>query len=225
MSFPPLQAAIFDMDGLMLDTERIAIDCWMAAAGELNLPLHECVPYGMVGMHMSKVPDYLRLELGSDAPVQDLIDATHACYLKATAVAIPHRPGVRDLLEWLKQRGIPCAVATSSRRSVAEHHLQEAGLWSYFEFAVCGDEIEHPKPAPDIYLKASASLGRLPQECVAFEDSNFGIAAAHSAGCRVIMVPDLRPPSAETLALGVPVVESLNAAQFIVDQWLSAQTV
>ncbi len=220
MSFPLLQAAIFDMDGLMLDTERIAIDCWTSAASELGVSMHDNVPYGMVGMHMSKVPTYLLQELGPDAPVQQLIDATHACYLKATAKAIPHRPGVIALLEWLREQGIVCAVATSSRRSVAEHHLHEAGLWPYFELAVCGDEIEHPKPAPDIYIKAAAGLGRLPAECVAFEDSNFGIVAAHSAGCRAIMVPDLRPPTAETLALGVPVVASLTAAQPIVDGWL-----
>ncbi|WP_188703655.1 HAD family hydrolase [Silvimonas iriomotensis] len=224
MSFPPLQAAIFDMDGLMLDTERIAIDCWASAARELQLQMHDQVPYGMVGMHMSKVPAYLLAELGPDAPVQQLIDATHACYLEATAKAIPHRPGVIALLDWLRERGVPCAVATSSRRSVASHHLQAAGLWPYFEFAVCGDEIEHPKPAPDIYIKAATGLGRQPAECVAFEDSNFGIAAAHSAGCRAIMVPDLRPPTAETMALGVPVVESLSAAQPIVEAWLRVTT-
>lgn len=221
MPFPLPRAAIFDMDGLMLDTERIAIECWTKAAAQLHLPLEQHVPYGMVGMHMSKVKAYLQTQLADDAPIDALIAATHEHYLQRTQSAIPHRPGVLELLQWLRQQGLPCAVATSTKRQLAEHHLKLAGLWDFFAFAVCGDDIEHPKPAPDIYLKAVSQLGLQAAECVVFEDSIVGVRAAHSAGCRVIMVPDMSTPDAATLALEIPILQSLTQAQAHVQQWLA----
>ncbi len=149
MSYPLPRAALFDMDGLMLDTERIAIECWTKAAAALHLPLAEHVPYGMVGMHMSKVKAYLETQLEDGAPVDALIAATHQHYLQRTQSAIPHRPGVLDLLHWLREQGLPCAVATSTKRELAEHHLQLAGLWDFFlnlPFAVMTSSIPNPHP-------------------------------------------------------------------------------
>ncbi|GAA5784648.1 haloacid dehalogenase [Chitiniphilus shinanonensis] len=213
------RAAIFDMDGLMLDTERIALGCWHAAARELGLPLSEEDALGMVGMHSSKAPAYLAGLYGPDFPVRALIDATHQRYLAAMEEPIPLKAGLLELLDWLAAEGLPCGVATSTRRRIAEHHLAQTGILQRFAQTVCGDEIEHPKPAPDIYLKAAGLLGVAPGECVVFEDSNFGVQAAHTAGCRVIMVPDVRPPQPETLALGMPVVASLVEAQALTRQW------
>jgi beta-phosphoglucomutase-like phosphatase (HAD superfamily) len=123
------------------------------------------------------------------------------------------RPGVIELFSWLENCGIRKAVATSTRRSIAEHHLKQANLWSHIEFAVCGDEILHPKPAPDIYLSAMTQLGLEARDCIVFEDSNFGAQAGHAAGCRVIMVPDLRPAEDKIRALGLEIVSSLHEAQ------------
>ncbi|WP_432720860.1 HAD family phosphatase [Jeongeupia wiesaeckerbachi] len=208
----PARGAIFDMDGLLLDTERIACQAWQHAADELGLSIAEPIVLGMVGMHSSKVHAYLSSELGSDFPIDAIRTATHRHYLQLTDAPIPHKPGVLELFEWFRSRGVPIAVATSTRRSIAEHHLKAAGLWSYLSASRCGDEIEHPKPAPDIYLAAASALGVAAHDCFAFEDSNFGVKAAHSAGCRVAMIPDLRQPDAHTQSLKVPVLDSLHDA-------------
>ncbi|WP_169307477.1 HAD family hydrolase [Chitiniphilus eburneus] len=219
---PTLHAAIFDMDGLMLDTERIALGCWHDAACALGLTLTREDALGMVGMHSSKAPAYLAGLYGPDFPVRALIDATHQRYLAAMEQPIPLKAGLIDLLDWLAREQLPCAVATSTRRRIAEHHLDAVGILPRFRHTVCGDEIEHPKPAPDIYLKAAGLLGVAPEHCVVFEDSNFGVQAAHAAGCRVIMVPDMLPPRPETLALGMPVVNSLAEAHALTSTWLAA---
>ncbi|BCL75505.1 haloacid dehalogenase [Jeongeupia sp. HS-3] len=214
------RGAIFDMDGLLLDTERIACQAWQHAADELGLRIAESVVLGMVGMHSSKVDAYLAGELGADFPISDIRSSTHRHYLRLTDTPIPLKPGVFELFGWFRQQGLPIAVATSTRRSIAEHHLKAAGLWPHLAASRCGDEIVHPKPAPDIYLAAANQLGVDARDCFAFEDSNFGVKAAHSAGCRVAMIPDLRQPDAHTLTLNVPVLGSLHEAL----SWVQAQS-
>ncbi|WP_027467506.1 HAD family hydrolase [Deefgea rivuli] len=216
-----ITAAIFDMDGLLIDSERMSLSCWHDAAQELGHSISEHVPLGMIGMHSSKTEDYLRLELGEQFPVAALRSRTHKIYLERSQTAIALRPGVIELLDFLQKQQIPCAVATSTRRSIAIHHLELTNLLHYFQFAVCGDEITHPKPAPDIYLKVIAKLNVNAADCIVFEDSNFGAQAGHAAGCRVIMVPDLRPASAETQALKLEIVESLHQAKQILESELA----
>lgn len=210
-----IAAAIFDMDGLLIDSERMSLACWHDAALELGHTISEHIPLGMIGMHSSKTESYLHSELGEDFPVMALRARTHEIYLERSHSAIDLRPGVIELLDYLNEREIPCAVATSTRRSIAIHHLETTQLLPYFQFAVCGDEITHPKPAPDIYLKAIAKLNAQSSECIVFEDSNFGAQAGHAAGCRVFMVPDLRPPLPETQALNLEIISSLQQAKAI----------
>ena len=212
-----IAAAIFDMDGLLIDSERMSLACWHDAALELGHTISEHIPLGMIGMHSSKTESYLHRELGEDFPVMALRARTHEIYLERSHLAIDLRPGVIELLDYLQERAIPCAVATSTRRSIATHHLETTRLLPYFQFAVCGDEISHPKPAPDIYLKAIKKLNAQAAECIVFEDSNFGAQAGHAAGCRVFMVPDLRPPLPETQALGLEIIESLHHAKVILE--------
>ncbi|SFN70676.1 haloacid dehalogenase superfamily, subfamily IA, variant 3 with third motif having DD or ED [Formivibrio citricus] len=209
----PILAAIFDMDGLMLDSERLALDCWKEAAGRLGAPLHEEAILGMVGMHSSKTQAWLTERFGPDYPSEHIHSLCHEIYLERShAAPIPLKTGVLELLEWLETNHVPKAVATSTRRHIALHHLEHAGLLKRFQFIVCGDEISHPKPAPDIYLAALTKLGIAADNCIVLEDSDFGVQAAHAAGCRVIMVPDIKTPTSETRKLGIPIVESLHDA-------------
>jgi HAD superfamily hydrolase (TIGR01509 family) len=199
----------------------MSLTCWHDAALELGHTISEHIPLGMIGMHSSKTTAYLHSELGVDFPVADLRARTHEIYLERSQTAIDLRPGVIELLDYLRERQIPCAVATSTRRSIAIHHLETTQLLPYFQFAVCGDEITHPKPAPDIYLKVIAQLNVPASECIVFEDSNFGAQAGHAAGCRVFMVPDLRPPLPETKALGLEIISSLCQAKIILSKELA----
>ena len=210
----PILAAIFDMDGLMLDSERLALDCWREAARQLNVPLHEDALLGMVGMHVSRTRQWLHDQFGSDYPADEIRASCHEIYLDRTQNhPIPLRPGILELLDWLEDRHIPKAVATSTQRQIALHHLKQAALLPRFEFTVCGDEIAQPKPAPDIYHAAAQRLGVASAQCIVFEDSDFGVAAACAAGCQVVMVPDLRPPSANSRALDITIVKSLHQAR------------
>lgn len=222
MKHPQIVAAIFDMDGLLLDSERMALSCWHDAARELGHEIDPAVPLGMVGMHSSKTLAYLREQLGDDFPCERLRERTHEIYLTRSEAGIALRPGVLALFDWLEAHDIRKAVATSTRRSIAEHHLHKAQLWHRIEFAVCGDEVSQPKPAPEIYQKAITQLGVSAAQCVVFEDSNFGVQAGHSAGCRVIMVPDLRDPLEHVKALGIEIVSSLDAAQTLLNSEIKA---
>jgi len=209
-----IHAAIFDMDGLMLDSERLALDCWREAARQLSAPMHEEAILGMVGMHVSRTRQWLLDFFGPDYPADAMRAACHEIYLDRTQNhPIPLRPGILELLSWLEEQDIPKAVATSTQRQIALHHLKQADLLERFAFTICGDDIAHPKPAPDIYQAAAARLGHAPSQCIVFEDSDFGVTAAHAAGCRVIMVPDLRAPSPESRALGIAIVDSLHQAR------------
>ncbi|STQ91784.1 HAD superfamily hydrolase (TIGR01509 family) [Iodobacter fluviatilis] len=212
------QAALFDMDGLMLDTESIGIECWTAAAASLGTDMPRALIIGMIGMHSGKTDIYLQEHLGRHAPIAELRAACHTLYMERTQEPIAHRPGLTDILDWLEAHHIPKAVCTSTRRSIAEHHLRAAGIWPRFEFAICGDEVTHPKPAPEIYQKAAAAFHLPPESCIVLEDSDFGVQAAHQAGCKIIMIPDLRPPSRHSLALNIPILGSLTEARDLLAQ-------
>ena len=205
----------------MLDSERLGLECWREAARQVGAEIHEEAILGMIGMHSSKTGHWLREQFGPEYPVDAVRSACHEIYMQRTYSApIPLRPGLLDMLDWLESRQLPKAVATSTRRHIALHHLEMAGLLARFQFVICGDEIANPKPAPDIYHAAAARLNLPAAVCVVFEDSDYGAQAAYAAGCRLIVIPDLRPPSRATCDLGVPVVASLHEARELIKDWL-----
>lgn len=184
-------AAVFDLDGLLIDTERVAITTGYAALNALGHSHDAGLLERLVGHDNATGLRLLRAELGQgfDAQAFDLCwrDLFHA----ETAKGIPLRPGARDLLDLLEQAAIPRAVATSSSRESATRKLQSTGLAPYFQTVVSVDCIQNPKPAPDPYLEAARRLGFHPARCVAFEDSDTGAAAAHAAGMTVVQIPDM----------------------------------
>ena len=202
-------AVIFDMDGLMIDSERVSIACWSEAAAELGPPLDETFFVRMVGLGDRDSQALLRGQGVSDAVIAAMAARCHDLYETRTQTGLPLRPGIVELLELLKTHGIPRAVATTTRQPRANRKLAAAGLLPYFDAVITSSDVAHPKPAPDIYLLAAQRLGKDPERCLALEDSPAGTRAAVAAGMTVIQVPDLVHPDEELRALGHRIVGSL----------------
>ena len=139
------------------------------------------------------------------------------CAKLRSAKGLPKRPGLDELLEELARRDLPAVLATSTGRATALRYLELARVNRYFKGAVCGDEVEHGKPAPDIFLRAAALAGAAPGQCMVLEDSPNGLRAGAAAGCRAVMVPDLDPATPELAALAAAVVPSLREAIPLLD--------
>ena len=205
----PPQAVIFDMDGLMLDSERALLGCLAQAGAEAGHALPEAFLLSLIGSSDALTRQRIAEQVGADA-VDALLQDSYARYERLVAAGVPHRPGIIDLLDTLVAHGVPRAVATSTRRPLALRKLESAGLLRYFEHVATSSDVAHPKPAPDIYLLAAARLGVEPRHCLALEDSPTGVRAALAAGMTVIQVPDLLQPDADVRALGHAIAGSLH---------------
>jgi len=204
-------AVIFDMDGLMLDTERLAPAAWSDAARAVGVEFDMTLLPSMVGRNFRDCNALIVERHGEAYPTAELMRAWHVAYDAIVARdGIGLKPGLVELLDWLEREDIDKAVATSTRRDRAQAKLAQTGLLHRFTALVGGDEIARGKPAPDIFLLAAERLSRPPQDCVVLEDSEPGVRAALAAGMTPIMVPDLHPPSPALLAIGPLVLASLE---------------
>lgn len=206
-----IEGVIFDMDGLLLDSERVALATVAEAAAQLGLPWRAEVGLAMVGLNANDGPAVIRRHLGDDYPVGELYEAFGRIYEAAIAAGgIPLKGGVTELFDLLDELAIRRVVATSTRRSRAEPKLAAVGLLARVDGMVCGDEVSRGKPAPDIFLAAAGQLDAPVDRCLVLEDSNAGVRGALAAGARVVMVPDLLQPADDLRAAAVPVASSLH---------------
>jgi len=205
------EAVIFDMDGLMIDSERVSIACWSQAAQEAQLPFADDFWLGLVGLGDRDCEQLLRRHIDAEQ-MAALYARCHDLYEARTQQGLPLRPGIVELLQLLQAHAIPRAVATSTRQPRASRKLVACGLLAYFDHVVTSSDVAHPKPAPDIYLLAAQKLGKHPSRCLALEDSPAGIRAAVGAGMTAIQVPDLVHPDDALRALGHRIVGSLEDA-------------
>ena len=204
-------AVIFDMDGLMLDTEPLAARAWGEAAAGLGVGFDMALAQAMIGRNFADCSVMLRAHYAAPYPVDALLAGWHAAYdaiVEREGLAV--KPGVHELLGWLEANAIKRAVATSTRRERAVSKLERTTLLPRFHQIVGGDEVARGKPAPDIYVEAARRLGANAASCLVLEDSEPGVRAALAAGMLPIMVPDLHPPPTDLAALDLIVLPTLH---------------
>lgn len=197
-----MHAVIFDMDGVLFDTERICEKSWMAAAKKRGLSGMEEVFSRCIGQNENGSRSVVLGAYGEDFDYPGFRKEASAYFWEYIEKdGLPMMKGVREILDWLKQNGWRVGLASSTKQASVENHLARAGIREYFETLVTGDMVEHSKPQPDIYLLACSKLGTEPGETYAVEDSPNGIRSARAAGMLPLMVPDMLPPDEEMRAL------------------------
>lgn len=193
-----VEAVVFDMDGLIFDSERVVQRSWNDAGEILGYGRIGEHIYNTLGFNVKRREQYFKSVYGADFKMEEFNQITRERFHEIVGQeGLGVKPGVRELLEYLKSRGIKTAVATSSRKEYSTRILTEAGLMRYFDGAVFGDMVENAKPDPEIYLKACDAIGAKPENSVALEDAPAGIRAAHAAGMTPLMIPDLVEPDEE----------------------------
>ena len=193
---------IFDMDGLMFDTERVFIEAWDYAGEKIGIGKAGYMIYKTLGMSIDASNEIWKEEFGEQYNQEELRKYTRDFFKSYYENSkVPVKPGLYVLLEYLKSANANLAVASSSPRWQVEKNLTNAGIIDCFSAVVCGDMVEKSKPAPDIYLRACEMLHANPRECIALEDSKNGLLSAYRAGCKPIMIPDLWQPNEEILEI------------------------
>lgn len=210
MQLKPFKAAIFDMDGTILDTELVFRSIVFEVAGELGFEMTDAVHKAMVGSSHETTNRLLIDTYGVAFPYTVFDEKCRVMMRERMHVDVPVKAGAREILSELRGRGIPTAIATSSRNAHATAHLGAARLIDMFDTIVTRDDVANPKPHPEPYLMAAGRLGIEPAHCLALEDSHTGVRAASAAGMQTIMIPDLVGPNDEIRQLCFAVMESLH---------------
>ena len=197
-----IEAIVFDMDGLLFDSERIVQRSWEEAGNQLGLEHMGETIYHTLGMNLAGRNHYFRNTIAKDFPCEEFAKQARIWFYKiVNEEGLPMKNGARKLLEYGKVNGYRMAIATSSRKEYALKNLKAAKIYDFFDAGVFGDMVQHAKPDPEIYLKACDSIGAAPANCIALEDAPAGIRAAYAAGMKPIMIPDLVAPTPEIEAL------------------------
>jgi len=205
-------AVIFDMDGLLLDSERIANRTFIDTCTYFHVTYDAQLYAKCIGTNLTHTAQFLNANI-VDFPKTAFMAHWNEAYVEnAVKKPVPVKRGVFDFLTSLAALNIPCAVATSSPMGNATAKLKNAGLIDYFSGIVFGDQVTASKPHPEIYLKAAEKVGIKPENCLALEDSDNGVRAAHAANMLVFQIPDLLPPSADILTLGHDILPSMDHA-------------
>ena len=195
-----MRGGIFDMDGLLFDTEKIYQEVWHTLARERGFTLPGTFASEICGKGEKQAAVVLRKYFVGWDPFE-IIETCKATVFELERTRLELKPGAREILEAMKARGLRLAVASSSPMFMIKQNLELGGITELFDSLVSGENIPRGKPFPDIFLAAAESLQLPPEECWVFEDSLNGIRAGHAAGCKSVMIPDLVAPSEDIIPL------------------------
>lgn len=210
-----IESAIFDMDGTMFDTERLRFTTLSQAAQErFGQPFTQDVLIASLGLSAKKAEALAKQHYGSHFPYAEIRQRADELELEHVRQhGVPIKLGLLPVLERLRKSGLKMAVATSSRRAIAEEYLINANVFKYFDLLVCGDEVTQGKPHPEIFLRAAQALNSEPASCLMFEDSENGLRAACDAGGLAVLVEDIKAPAPEVAARAFARYPSMRAFQ------------
>lgn len=213
------KAVIFDMDGVIFDSERLVLECWKEIAKRENIKDMEEVFRRCIGTNKQKTKEILLEHYGQefdyDAFRKEASNLFHSRYGNGK---LPMKTGVNELLPYLKGQGVRIGLASSTRYEVVHQELKDAGILPYFESLTCGDMVKQSKPEPEIFLKACENLSVDAKEAIAIEDSFNGIRSAYRAGMFPVMVPDMIPPNEEMKQLAGKIFNNLVEVKEWIEQ-------
>lgn len=218
MDLPRLvKAVVFDMDGLLVDSETVYCEALTSQAAAMGYELPLEVMKRMIGHTWAGSAQVLRDHFGRDFDTERLRDGSVERFYELARAEIALKTGVLELLDHLDEAGLPRAIATSSRPIDVAHHLSVHGLAHRFHAVIAQGSYARGKPHPDPYLKAAEALGVDPQDCLALEDSHNGVRAAAAAGMMTIMVPDMLDPTEEMRSLCVRIARDLHEVRDLLE--------
>ncbi len=215
------RAAIFDMDGLLIDSERAIMDLWLRVTTSLGRPLAESEYVPVIGRAAAESAAILTAALGQDLAERAFAEVRSILLTADPAKLFPPKRGAREVLIRLRETGVPCVAASSTVSSEIRRRLAAVHLLEFFPAVVGGDQVAKGKPDPALYLLASRSLATPPGQCLAFEDSDNGVSAAVAAGIAVVLVPDIKTPNPSSVSHSLEVLDSLNEAIPRVETWFT----
>lgn len=190
-----IKAIIFDMDGLMIDSERVTFECYQERLKDMNLTMDEEFYKTLLGKPIKGIYQRFYDVYGNDFPIQNVIQDVHQLMAERFETeGIPVKKGLVELLHYLKDNNYKTIVATSSNRDRVDKILAQAKITEFFDDSICGDEVTKGKPNPEVFLKSCQKLGVNVDEAIVLEDSEAGIQASYDANIKVICIPDMKYP-------------------------------
>ncbi|WP_195954616.1 HAD family hydrolase [Clostridium tertium] len=206
-----LKLVIFDMDGLIFDTERLSYESWKEAAKEFNIDFDLNLLYKLLGTNHESVRNTLHNEFENKINVDNYIMERNNIYLsKIMNGEVEKKKGIEEILKYLTDKNIKKAVATSSNREIAYKLLKDAGIYDYYDYILCGDEVKKSKPNPEVFLRVAEKLDIPANQCMVLEDSEAGTIAASRAKMTPVIIPDLKNPSEDIEKLAFKKLNNLE---------------